>query len=640
MLNPLIQEAEMSKSCFKPAMLMTLSIYWLVFPAFIFAQTRDKDAPKASGNQASGDGGIFSIYYPKSAPPLVLENSPRIESLVHGSVLELSLSDALALALENNLDVAVQRYIPEYSQTDLIRSKAGQSPRGFTGGTTPGGLTAGALGAGLSGSGAGSGVGSAGGITGGGGAVQVGSSGSFDPVLNVNFSYDRVTSPLNSKVVSGIYNVVGNTTAFTASFAQMFSLGTSYSLTLNGQRQSSTQQNLLYNPAYVTRFALGANQPLLNGFGRLYNERYIIVARNNTKVAEHVFKMQVINTIVAVENAYWDLAALRESVRVAEQSLSVAQQLLADNRIRLEVGTMSPLDVTSAESEVAARTRDLTVATTNVQLQEATLKNMLVRKVGPGFDSVRIVLKDSMPEPKQSDIPDMDKALAGALEVRPELLQATINLQNQDISVRFTGQALKPGLGVFGFYAGAGLQGETATSSSGIADALGQSFTAEYPEYAGGFSMSIPIRNRQAQADNLRSQLETNQLEIGRQRTRNTISVEVRKAIIGLIQGKAQVESAHKAASLAREMWNGEKIKLEAGASTSYQVILRERDYANAQYAEVGAMITYAKAIVEMDRARGATLERRGIDYADALSGKIAKPPISPFSPSGTREAN
>ena len=246
----------------------------------------------------------------------------------------------------------------------------------------------------------GSGVGSAGGITGGGGAVQVGFAGSFDPSLSINFSYDRVTSPLNTNVVSGIYNVVGDNTAFTASYAQLFSLGTSYSLTLNGQRQGSTQKNLLYNPASVTRFALGVNQPLLNGFGRMTNERYIRVARNNTKVAEHVFRLQLINTVVAVENAYWDLAAMQEIVRVAEQALAVAEQLYKDNKVRLEVGTMSPLDVTSAESEVAGRTRDLTIATTNLQFQEATLKNMLAKKVGPDLDAARIVIKDSMPQPE------------------------------------------------------------------------------------------------------------------------------------------------------------------------------------------------------------------------------------------------
>jgi outer membrane protein TolC len=624
----------MRKLFCKSAPLVACCVFWLIAQTVIFAQTSETDFPQISAYKAGGSGlstSLFGNFQEKVVPQPVLENSSRIESLTQDGKLNLSLADALALALENNLDVAVQRYIPEFSQTDLLRSKAGQSPRGFTGAITPGGLTSGALGAGISGTGAGSGVGSAGGITGGGGAVQVGSSGNFDPILNVNFSYNHVTSPLNTKVVSGIYNVVGENTAFTASYAQLFSLGTSFSLTLNGQRQSSTQQNLLFNPASISRFALGVNQPLLNGFGRLENERFIMVARNNTKVAEHVFRLQVINTVVAVENAYWDLAALQQSVRVAEQALAVAQQLYKDNQIRVDVGTMSPLDVTSAESEVAARTRDLTVAATNLQIQEATLKNILVKKVSPELDAAGIVLRDRMPEPSQADIPDLEKALASALEVRPELQQSDINLQNQDISVRFTGDALKPSFSVFGFYAGAGLQGTTNEDHSGLVDAIGQSFSNTYPEYAGGFSLSIPLRNRTAQADNLRSQLEKNQLLISQQRSRNTISMEVRKAIIGLMQGKAQVEAAHKAAALAREIWEGEKSKLEAGASTSYQVILRERDFTNARYAEVAAMITYTKAMVEMDRARGITLERNKIEYADALSGKISKTPVTPF---------
>jgi outer membrane protein TolC len=617
------------------ALFLSLCTFWLGCQTSSFAQMKDENLTQLTRYQAE-DSGFFSnplgLFKEKPVPKLQLENSRRIENLIHDGKLELSLSDALALALENNLDIAVQRFVPEFSQTDLLRSQAGQSPRGFTGGSTPGGLTSGALGAGLSGSGAGSGVGSAGGITGGGGAVQVGSSGSFDPTLNINFSYDHVTSPLNTKVVSGIYDVTGSNTAFTASFSQLFSLGTSYSVTLNGQRQKSTQQNLLFNPASVTRFAIGVNQPLLNGFGRLPNERYIMVARNNLKVSEHVFRQQVIDTVVQVTNAYWDLAAIQESVRVAEQALEVAQQHYNENRIRLDVGTMSPLDVTSAESEMAARDRDLTVARTTLQFQETSLKNLLAKSVGEQLNAARIVLKDRMPEPSERDIPDLKTALSIALENRTELAQADIDLQNQDISVRFTRNALKPSLAVFGFFAGSGLQGTTSEIDTGIFDALGQSFTAEYPEYAGGFSLSLPLRNRTAQADNLRSQIEANQLLIDRQKIKNTISMEVNKAIIGLIQGKAQVEAAHKAAALAREIWQGERIRLEAGTSTSYEVIQRERDFTSAQYAEVGAMVTYAKAIVEMDRARGMTLERNNIEYSDALSGDITKTPVTPFT--------
>jgi outer membrane protein TolC len=363
-----------------------------------------------------------------------------------------------------------------------------------------------------------------------------------------------------------------------------------------------------------------------------------MVARNNTKVAEDVFRLQVINTVVAVENAYWDLAALQESERVAQKALEVAQQLYRDNQIRLDVGTMSPLDVTSAGSEVAARTRDLTVATTNVQFQEATLKNMLAKSVSPALDSARVVLKDPMPDSNRAEIPGLENSLAEAMKSRPELRQAGINIRNQDISVRFTGAALKPAVSVFGFYAGAGLAGRSTATDTGFFDALGQSFAADYPEYAGGLSLSLPLRNRTAQADSLRAQLEKNQLLISQQRLRNNISMEVRKAIIGLIQGKAQVEAAHNASALAREMWEGEKSKLEAGASTSYQVILRERDYTNSLYAEVGAMVAYAKAMVEMDRARGTTLERNGIEYSDALSGKVTKAPVPPFGTLESRE--
>jgi outer membrane protein TolC len=170
-------------------------------------------------------------------------------------------------------------------------------------------------------------------------------------------------------------------------------------------------------------------------------------------------------------------------------------------------------------------------------------------------------------------------------------------------------------------------------------DSFWQSLKASYPEYAGGFNLNVPLRNRAAQADNLRSQLEKNQLLISRQQLRNTTALEVRKAIIGLIQGGAQVEAAHKAVLLAREMWEGEQSKLEAGASTSYQVILLERDFVSAQQAEVAAMATYAKAMVEMDRARGATLDRNGIEYSDALSGKISKAPVTPFTNGGSKES-
>ncbi len=606
----------------------------LIAPQAALAQSpgEDRASPPGQSAPASWFPNIFAPYQARPTRPLVIENSPRIESLIRDGKLELTVSDALALALENNLDIAVQRFIPAIADTDVLRTSSGQAARGVQGASVPSGLSAGAIGVGVSAAGGSGGLGSAGGITGGGGAISIGSSGNFDPSVNVNFSFDRVTSPLNTIQVAGVPVVTANATAFSSNYAQLFHTGTSYSMAVTGQRQASTQQRLRFNPAVVSRFSFAFHQPLLNGFGRLANERFINVALNNTEISEEVFRLQVIDTVVQVENAYWELAALQENVRVAEQSLQVAERLLGDNRLRVDIGSMPPLEVTSAEAEVAARTRDLTLARTNLQMQETTLKSLLVKESTPAIEAAVIVLKDRMPEPKDADLPELQAALDGAVKNRSDLKQAEGNLRNQAIANRFTANGLKPSAGVFGLFAGAGLEGNGLETRAGTGDSLWQSLSGEFPEYGGGVSLSIPIRNRVAQADNLRSQLEDSQLRLSLQRLRNQAAVEVRKAMIGLVQGRAQLEAAHEAARLAREIWTGEQERLEAGVSTSYQVILRERDFVAAQQAEVDSSANYAKALVEMDRATGQTLTRRNIQVADALSGDIKNKPVAAFT--------
>ncbi|MBI4464658.1 MAG: TolC family protein [Acidobacteria bacterium] len=578
---------------------------------------------------------FFQPYQQQPIAPFVLENSRRLPALIRDGQLELSVADVLALALENNLDIAVQRYVLPMAQSDVLRAKSGQAARGVGGALVPGGLSAGAIGAGVTEAAGGGGFGSAGGISGGGGAVQIGRVGAFDPAVSFNFSWDRATSPLNTVQVAGIPNVTTYATAFSGSYAQLFPTGTSYFVAMSGLRQSSTQQFLLFNPAVVTRFAVGFNQPLLSGFGRLPNERFLLVARNNLRISEEIFRQQVVTTIVQVENTYWDLAAFQENVRVAEQSLTVAKKLHEDNQKQAEIGTLAPLDVVAAQAEVAARERDWVMAQTNLQLQATRLKNILSKRADPELDAAQIVLTDRMPEPRDADILDLQAALANALNNRPDLRQAEGNLQNQEISVRFTDNSLLPSGSVFGFYAGSGLQGNSAQLAAGASESLQQALGGDFPEYAGGFSLSLPIRNRASQADNLRAQLEGHQLEVSLQRLRNQIALEVRQAITGLIQGKAQAEAAHEAVRLARETWEAEQKRLQAGVSTPYQVILRERDYIAAQQAEVQVVVNYAKALVEMDRAMGTTLDRNGIQFQDALSGTVSRMPTPPFSVRG-----
>ncbi|HWP85571.1 MAG TPA: TolC family protein, partial [Terriglobia bacterium] len=560
---------------------------------------------------------LLAPYQEQSIPPLSLENSPRLSDLIRDGRLELSLADALALAIENNLDISVQRYVKPLAETDLLRARAGQV------------LTAG------------------GGGGGGGGGISVSPSGSFDPTITTSFSWDRVSAPLNNIVVEGTPTSVSYATSLSASYSQLFPTGTNYTFTVSGVRRSSNTISL-FNPSVSTNFSIGVNQPLLNGFGKLPYLRNLLIAQNNRRVSEETFRLQVINTVVALQNAYWDLAAQAESVRVAEQSLAVSQKLLEDNRRQAEIGTLAPLDVVSAEAEVAARQRDLIVAQTTLQLRESELKTMLAKRVTPELEAARIVITDRMPEPRAPDIPDLQDALANALRNRPDLRQSETSVQNQSITAQYATRNLLPTGSIFGLLGGQGLRGNcTSVDSSGAAncpggaltgglgDSLQQTFGLDFPEYAGGFSLTVPLRNRASQADYLRAQLQQNQLQVSRQRTENQIALEVRQAVIGLVQGKAQVEAAHEATRLAQQTLEAEQKKLQAGVSTPYQVILRERDLVAAQQSEVAAVATYAKALVEMDRAMGTTLDRNGIRLADALNGSVSRMPTPPFSVRG-----
>src|SRR4029077_1462971 len=330
-------------------------------------------------------------YRQHPIPPLSLENSPRLRDLIHDGKLEISMADALALAIENNLDVAVERQVIPMSQTDVLRSSSGSAARGFSGATIPLGLSAGALGTGVSTAGTGGGVGNAGGISGGGGAVNIAPAGTFDPTINYAFSWDRTTSPLNSLVVAGVPNVTTNTTSYRCRYTPLLPPGTSYFVSLNGQRSSSTQQNFLFNPVVATRMDVGFNQPLLSGFGLKPNLRFLLVAKNNENVAGAIFRTQLQATIQQVENAYWDMAQFQENVKVAQDSLAAAQRLYENSKRQAEVGALAPLDVVSAQSAVAASERDLVIAQTNFQIQEITLKNLLSKRIDPELDSAEIV---------------------------------------------------------------------------------------------------------------------------------------------------------------------------------------------------------------------------------------------------------
>ena len=587
-------------------------------------------------------------YKQQTIPAISVENSPRIEQLIRDGKLELSLADALALAIENNLDISVQRQVVPMAQTDVLRTESGSAARGFTGATIPLGLNAGALGLGVSTSVTGGGIGNAGGITGGGGAVNIPPVGTFDPTINYNFSWDRTTAPLNTTVVAGVPAVTGYSASYSGSYTQLLPTGTSYFVSLNGLRSSSTQQNLLFDPVVATRMSVGFNQPLLSGLGLKPNERFLLVARNNENISGEIFRNQLTTTIVQVEDAYWDMAQFQENVKVATQSLAVAQSLYENDKRQLQIGVLAPLDVVSSESAVAASQRDLEIARTNLQNQEIMFKNLLSKRIDANLDAAQIVITDSLPIPRDADIPNLQDALAEASHDRSDIQIAAINVKNEIISTQYTANNLLPSANVFGQYASAGLQGnctvQTGTTCggqgslplgtvvpAGVTDSLNQMINGAFPEYSVGLSLILPIRNRAAQADNLRAQLEAQQTQFTLQGLHNQVELGVRVAMIGLVQGKAQVEAARQAVILAQQTLDAERQKLASGASTTYNVILRARDLTSAEYAEVQTVDAYAKALVAMDQARGKMLERNGMKFDDALSGTITKMPAPPF---------
>ena len=291
-------------------------------------------------------------------------------------------------------------------------------------------------------------------------------------------SYDRVTSPLNSLVVSGIPTTTSSAVAFSSSYAQLFTTGASYSVSMSTLRSNTTQQNLLYNPDVTSRISIGFNQPLLAGFGRMANARFMTVARNNIGTADEVFRQQVMNSIAQLEDAYYNLRAFQENVQVTQESLAAVQKLFNDTQRQEAAGVASHLDVITAESEVASSQRDLLVAQTNLEQQETSLKQLLSKRNDPDLDAATIVVTDPLPEPRESDLPQLEKALSVALVNRPEIKEAANNLLNQGIAIQYAKNNMQPSLAVFGLYAGSGLKGDTKTQSAGAFGALGQTFDA------------------------------------------------------------------------------------------------------------------------------------------------------------------
>ena len=569
-------------------------------------------------------------------------NSPRIEQLIHDNKLEISLQDTVELALQNSVDIAVQRYYPWIADVGILKASSGPNYSGY-------------------------------GVP---GAAIVGSSASlnpfafiinsYDPLLTSTVTLDDRKQPINNPFISGTglgaltaASIFIHTDTYNTQYSQYFPTGTSMTVTYDNTRSSSAPTANFFNPYVQSSIFVSFSQNLLSGFGLTVNRRNIIIANNNRKIADLDFAQQAITTVTNTITAYWELAYARENVKVQQQAVAVSEKLYSDNKKQLQIGTMAPLDVTRAESELATNQQNLILAQT-IQLQdEQTLKNAITRNpLDPKLVNVEIIPTDKPTAPGQTEAPSFEEALKEAYAKRPDLLEQVYNLRNAALDVKATHNALLPTATLSAQYGTVGLAGNstqvltsktvpgatqlvdstgapidaflpvsvpltTKQNFAGFSDAMRSVVHNENPDYAAQISITIPIRNRSLQADNQRAQLVQRQIEMEVQQLKNAALLDVRNTYIALEQDRARVAAASKASELQKQTFEAEQKRYQLGASTVYNVILTQRDYITAQGTELRALADLVEARANYERAVGKTLEVNHVTIADAEGGGI-----------------
>jgi outer membrane protein len=573
---------------------------------------------------------ITRPYEPKAVPPINTANTPRLESLLRDGKLYLSLQDAIALALENNVDIEVERYLFPLAQADLLRAQAGSSTQGISTNTSAGAT-------GLNAASAQSFFllaftnGTANSFT------SVNPNG-FDPTINSTVQWGHITSPQQNTVTTGTTSLVTTSTVANFNIQQSFVTGGSATLSYNNTFSDQNSYLNLFNPVTNAYVDLTVSQPLLQGFGIATNNRPIRVAKNNLRAADIVFKQQVIVTVETVVQAYWLLVSANEDVQVKTKALALSQKLYSDNQKQVDVGSLAPIEIVRAEAEVASDQQALVTSQTTVLQQETILKNALSRNglANPAVAAARIVATDHIRIPARENLDPIQAQFASAIENRPELQQSRIQLENQKILLTGTRNLMLPTLSAFGDLRNTGLAGDPNILSlpgttqnpffiGGYGTVAGQVFGRNFPNYSVGLNLSIPLRNRSAQANYATAAVNLRQSELSVQKLVNQIHVDVQNALITVQQARAQYAAAVKSRILQEQTLDAEQKKYAVGASTPFLVIQAQRDLATAGGAEVVAEATYVQARLQLDVATGRALEVYNIEIDEAKKGRITR---------------
>ncbi len=601
----------------------------------------------------------FIIYAPRGVGPLRVENSAQVDQIIRDGKMYLSMNDAVALALENNLDIGIQRYNLSIADTDILRTSSGAvalgvnagllqgTPGGTTGTTAAGGTgtsTTGATGTGVGGTSigiGGAGAGAAGLVTstqGEGPPLD-----NYDPVITGMVQIGHSVTPESNTIISGTNELYQNTTTANFNYTQGFPTGT---LLTAGFDNTRLWQNSIYNtlnPTLTPSFTFQLRQHLLQGFGYDPNLRYLRIARNNKLITEITFRDQIITTVSQIENIYWDLVNAYENVTVQQRALDLAEKTLSDNEKEVAQGTMAPLTLVQSQSAVATAKQNLIAAQVNLGLEQLLMKNAVTRNMAdPVIAVAPVIPTDTLNTTTEYEVGTVDDLVAQAMKDRPEIATARLTLTNNIVTKKSLRNELLPTLDLYAFYGATALAGPVSSLCTdpsrcmppgfptSYAGAFNNLFNSSAPDKGVGVNLTIPLRNRQVQADQVRNDLEYRQSQLALLQTENTIQLQVRQAQFALTQNWVALQAAISARDYAAEALDAEEKKLRMGASTNTLVLQASSNLTQAESNVLAAATNYEKSKVQLDLSTAATLAKLGIDMTDAESGKITHPPNVP----------
>ena len=577
-------------------------------------------------------------YQAPEVPAVRLVNSGRLARLIRAGKLYLTVQDALALAIENNLNLEIARYGPLLANSALERAKAGGPIRGVPSASQQ--VSSVNAGVGVNGSTLSAGLlsntGGGGNNTTGGAVIQqIGQiTPQLDPFVQDTTTFGHLTQPQTNVFVSSVPVLVDSVHTYNGVINQGLLTGGSYQFRDYEQHLKENAPTDIINPAVGPHMDVTIRQPLLQGFGVHLNDRFIRIAQVNIGASREAFRSQVVDLVTNVLNLYWDVVSANDELKARQQAVADAQQFYNDSQKEISLGAVPRADLLRAEAEVARTRQDLVVAQNTFGQNQTQLKEALSRIPDPALEDADIIPLDHVDVPESDNFAPLRQLVSTALEKRPDVAVSKFRDQTSEMALSGTVNPLLPNLTAVAQTYNRGAAGTPQTSSGvapnavfvgGYGTALGQIFRRNYPSTIGGLSFSVPLNNRQAQGDYGIDQIQFVQSQVSGQRDQNQIVVDVSARLSALRQARARFAAATDTETLQRQLLEADRKKFVSGTATLNDVIIDQRSLVAAQVSVISGRSTYARARVALDQVLGETLEQNNITLEEALNGQVAR---------------